>query len=371
VSPVRDLSALLCAGLTAGLLLFSGCTVSDAHLDSAFFTCAAPSDCGEGWSCVAETAYTPYFCAPECDPESCDGACVGENPSSCIRGCFIGRDGTPGPCPDEGFSCIRTSADSERGLCFPIDSCAQSADCEGAGACLSEILTEAGVENANNLYCVPTPEGTGCPDGSWEAFLSGSLEPICLPRCSVRDTRCPPSFACLSQLDRLAPLSPSIEGAVCTIGPYGLACQDDTNCFNGSCLETGSAQGQICTMTCNQASRIAGGCAGLIKPFTVEALLYTLECDEDAPSEDGSGLCTTRYTINFPGCTPEEDGAYPCASNLDCREVGFVGLRICTRSCAEDRECNEGAGDDPRAWLYECTDEGDCRFRSQVSADSP
>ena len=156
---------------------------------------------------------------------------------------------------------------------------------------------------------------------------------------------------------------------MCTIAAYGLSCQDDSNCFYGRCLESGSAQGKICTMTCNEASRIAGGCGALNKPNSLESLLYTLECDEAAPSEDGSGVCVARYSINFPGCTVEEGSAYQCASHLECREIGFGGVRICTRSCSEDRDCNEGLGSDPRRWLYECTPQV-IAFGTQTTSDT-
>ena len=66
--------------------------MESAFLEDALFECAAPGDCGEGWGCVPETTYTPYFCAPDCDPSTCDGACVGGEEQQCIRGCFIGED---------------------------------------------------------------------------------------------------------------------------------------------------------------------------------------------------------------------------------------------------------------------------------------
>ena len=345
--------------------------VESSFLDEELFLCAAPSDCGEGWGCVQETAYTPYFCAPDCNPDSCDGACVGEVSEQCIRGCFIGEDQTPGPCPTSDYSCVRTSADGDRGLCYPVQGCRTTEECGSEEVCLSELLEGSGAPVSDNLYCVPAPVQGRCPTGSVPALLDEETDPFCAARCSVGDTRCPPSFACLTQLDRLAPLSPQIDGAVCSIAAYGLSCQDDSNCFYGRCIESGSAQGKICSMTCNEASRLAGGCEGLNKPYSLESLLYTLECDEAAPSADGSGACVARYSINFPGCTEDEGSAYQCASHLECRQIGFGGVRICTRSCTEDSECNEGLGSDPRRWLYQCTPQGDCRFGTQTASAPP
>jgi hypothetical protein len=82
-----------------------------------------------------------------------------------------------------------------------------------------------------------------------------------------------------------------------------------------------------------------------------------MECDPDAPSSDGSGLCTSRYSINIP-CTQNPDDAFPCRSELDCRESGIGGREICTKDCIFDGECNEDLP--PELQIYECNEARFC-----------
>ena len=173
-------------------------------------------------------------------------------------------------------------------------------------------------------------------------------------------------MACLTQLQQLALLSDEIDGPTCSLGNYGLSCTDDTNCFVGSCLDTGSAQGSICTITCNEASRLASGCENLISPFSLEGLVARLECDPEAPSSDGSGLCVLRYKINFPGCTTEPGSAYECAEGLDCRRLSTAEgmIDLCTKDCETDADCNDELGSNMDNWFYECHPFGICLFES-------
>ena len=352
--------------LSAGLLALAatGCSVDREFLDTELFECTVSSECGEGWGCVEATPYAVDFCAPlpdDCDA-TCDGVCTGGEEAFCLRPCRLADDGTPSGCASEGFRCVRTSIERNDGLCYPIATCRDDADCGAGEVCLSEYLRELNPDNPqpfDNLYCVPRADdaGAGCPGGSstrpfWEP-TSGDI-PICYPNCTVTDTRCPPAMGCLTQLQQLSAV-PGIDGPQCALGNYGLSCDDDSNCFVGKCLDIGGAQGKICTVTCAEASRLAGGagCEALIYPFSLQGLFAQLECDSALPSDDGSGLCALRYRIQFPSCTQPGE-AYPCASGLDCRrffnEEG--SFTFCTRDCELAADCNGGLP--PDQWLYEC-----------------
>lgn len=358
--------------LLAGALLAaagtSGCAPDDGFLADDRFVCGGPSQCGDGWGCVRATPYADNFCAPGCD-ESCDGTCTGGEQPLCLRGCLIGEDGTPGSCQSADYSCIRTSIERNDGVCYPVQSCAVHEDCGPQELCLTQVLRELSRDPESlpldNFYCVPTPDAEGrCPAGSEPADVSGPGSPeVCFQTCEVFDPRCPPGFACLTQLQQIAPYLDEVDGPSCALGTYGLSCQSDTNCFVGRCLDTATAQGEICTLTCDEASRLAGGCEELIGPHQSAWYLYRLECDEAAPSADGSGLCVVRYATNFPGCTEEPGSAYECASSLECTQVPFFAADVCTKRCTTADECNTELGADPAGWIYDCAG-GFCLFES-------
>lgn len=339
------------------LVLLAGCAVDDSFLDTSLFPCAAASDCGQDWGCQRASPYASNFCAPRCDATNCEnGICSGDEVPLCLNACMIAEDGTPSDCQSEGFACIRTSIERDDGVCYPVRSCATSEQCDDGEVCLTEeIGLEVGESvPVDNLYCVPrVGEEGACPPGSSSGIGNPGMSDLCLPSCTVSDTRCPPGFACLTQLQQLAPLVEGLSGPVCTIGSYGLSCQNDTNCFVGRCEDTGTAQGKICTITCNEASRRAGGCENLMSPYSLNGLLYRMQCDEDAESSDDSGLCVVRYNVNFPGCTLAQGSAYECASGLECLQVEFSDgtTLLCTRDCATNEDCNaELTGPE----LYEC-----------------
>lgn len=366
MGPSRTLAVLAATVLLVG----GGCEVDDQFLDQDAFACMVGSDCGEGWSCVAATPYATNFCAPECS-DSCDGTCTGGRDPVCLRDCAIAEDGTPGRCQSEDFSCIRTSTERDMGVCYPTPSCESSDECAAGEVCLTELFRELNPDSSfpfDNLYCVPRANAEDeCPPGSTvPPFSPMGSTPICFPDCSVSDPRCPPAMACLTQLQQLAVLSEEIDGPTCAIGNYGLSCTDDTNCFVGSCLDTGTAQGKICSITCNEASRLASGCQNLISPYTLQGIVAGMACDPSAPSDDGSGLCVLRYKINFPGCTAEPGGAYECAEGLDCRTLPTGGgeVDVCTKDCETDEECNGELGSNRDNWLYECHPFGICLFPS-------
>ncbi|MCS6798424.1 MAG: hypothetical protein NZ898_07835 [Myxococcota bacterium] len=350
-----------------GMLLGSaaGCSVDDDYLDD-LYVCSSPSQCGPGWTCTRGSPYAPDFCAPRGDAASCEGVSTGGDDPACLDRCLIAPDGTPGACDGDGFSCVRTSSERDEGVCHPLRPCANSADCPPGEVCLREVL-EAWPDAQGDfsaLYCVPAPDEAGrCREGTARnPFQREGTAPMCWPRCTVADPRCPPAFGCLTQLHNITSLfecagdPECIEEPLCSPFTLGLTCQTDANCFYGRCLDTGTAQGRICTMSCNEASRRAGGCENLVNPYSLEGILFRMECDPAAPSPDGSGLCVVRYWINFPNCTREPGSAYPCASSLECRtfRVPASGgtVDLCTRSCLTDVDCNQDRV--PGYPLYQC-----------------
>lgn len=338
-------------------LVLSACTVDKEFLETELFTCSVSPDCGEGWGCLRGTPYAVNFCAPDCD-ETCDGVCTGGEEPLCLQPCLIAEDGTPGECQSEDYACVRTSIERNDGLCYPITTCDADEDCGANEICLTSYLRSLNPDSTfplDNLYCVPRADegGLGCPAGSQVTpFLARGDTPICYPTCSVTDTRCPPAMACITQLQQIAPFLMGVEGPQCALGSYGLSCQDDTNCFSGRCLDTGTAQGKICTLTCGQASALASGCENLVHPYSIQGFFSRLECEPTAPSSDGSGLCIVTYKINYPNCTDEPGGAYPCASGLECRTLSTAegSIDLCTRECTSNEDCNAGAPEP----MYEC-----------------
>jgi hypothetical protein len=331
-------AAVLMAGFGAG-----ACSVDRDVLQERLFMCSTSEDCGPEWGCARASPYASDFCAPRCGDGQCDGICVrqqgfrGER-TLCLSGCRIAEDGTTSGCSADGYSCIRVSVESNEGVCYPVDSCSHAAQCGKDELCLSELVAPvAGDIRSDNLYCVPTAESEGgCPARSLPVDV-GERRRMCLATCTASDTRCPPGSGCMRPL--------AVAGAAnelpCFPGLYGVPCNDDTNCLFGQCEDVGDA-GRICTTSCDEAARIAGGCGGLM---SVERLgsVFHLECDPQAGGGEEGGLCVTRYGTGYPCTTPDSD-AYQCAEGLQCRTLatGEGEQKLCTRECTTDRECNEG-----------------------------
>jgi hypothetical protein len=341
------------------LIAVAGCSVDRTPLDTGLFPCATDSDCGEGWGCVRATPIAPDFCAPLCNGAACDGICTGGENPQCLRGCRINPDGSTSACPSNDFECVRTSVESDDGICYPVRTCNDHVECESSELCVSQVLRDrvsSGDTPFDHLYCVPSSSGgSPCPPG----FKMGSQGPdpsLCLAGCTMSDRRCPPGFACLDVLQYVAPYFTGIDGPVCDIGTYGLSCEDDSNCFLGRCMDTGTAQQSVCTLSCNEASARYGGCANMVSPNSLLGFFGTMECD---PSLGGDGgLCVLRYDIGFPGCTTDAGSAYECREGLYCHTFDFVGgpVNVCTRDCTMDEECNPEGGPNPADWRYSCID---------------
>lgn len=328
-APVLTLAAMV-------VLLSSGCKVRSGFVDTDLFPCSVASDCGEGWGCVRASPYASDFCAPICD-ETCDGICTEqEGASLCLRGCRISDEGVPSECLGEGFACIRTSTETNAGICYPVDGCSIQGDCEADHVCLSGFA--AGVPEAppiDNSFCVPSPGRVPCPARSTPVSLGGEFA-LCLATCEPPDTRCPPSFGCLEQFG----LFSAGREVPCFPGVYGTPCDDDTNCLFGRCLDTGGA-GKQCTTTCDDAQLQAFGCANLLN-LGIVSPVFELECDPSANGGADGGLCVTRYGVGFP-CTPDRP-AFTCLDGLECRPFptgGGATVDLCSKNCVVDEGCND------------------------------
>jgi len=364
-------STLFALVLVAAGLGLGGCRVDRGYLDRQLFSCDVASDCGAQWGCVRASPYASDFCATDCDAQSCDGICTEQGASGlCLRGCRIQEDGSTSSCPTSGLSCIRISTESDDGVCYPVDSCTADADCPDGGLCLGSVAAAVpGVSRTDNFYCVPRPKADGtCPLRSVPTNI-GFGGDICLATCASSDTRCPPSFGCLTQLGLFNP------GAdiPCFPGFYGTPCDDDTNCLLGRCIDTGDS-GRQCSIGCDEATRLYGGCGNLVSIGIISPTL-TLECDPSlASAEEPGGLCVTHYGVGFP-CAPGSD-AFPCAAGLSCtRFTSAAGeIDLCTQRCFGDRQCNMGEA--PRNYCFSgyCFPKGDvgarCTANGQCLSDA-
>ncbi|HJL05496.1 MAG TPA: dickkopf-related protein [Polyangiaceae bacterium LLY-WYZ-15_(1-7)] len=328
--------------LACALFAASACRVDDGFLDEDLFVCAGPSDCGEGWGCVRGSPYAVDFCAAHCADEgnaACDGICTEQDGRAlCLRGCRFDEEGLPSDCPGEGFACIRASAETDEGICYPVDPCRGPADCAEGEVCLAQLvgLSPEDTESAG-FYCVPAPDATGaCPPRS-QPVATGGGGSLCVATCDPPDTRCPPGFGCLLQS---AVFADEGEDVLCFPGLYGVPCDDDTNCLLGRCLDLGGP-GKQCTLACDEAARLAGSCGNL--PSLADAVgALDFECDPSANDGEDGGLCVTRSSIGFL-CTTPESNAYVCADGLECRSFPLADggeVRLCTTECRIDQQCN-------------------------------
>ncbi len=324
------------------LVVLSGaCTVDDSSLYTDLFQCEASNDCSDNWSCVRATPYASDFCAPDCASD-CDGVCVkqGDN-ESCLKGCRILDDNSTSECQSSDYDCIRVSAQEDVGICYPVQGCTESGDCDTGEECLTTLAVAFGISGGgyrvDNLYCVPAPsDPADCPARSVHTSAIFTGDPgfeMCLPVCDASDSRCPPAFGCLRQLAGAGGL------AACLPGIYGIPCDDDTNCMLGHCLDTG-AGGRFCTTTCGDAERIDFGCENISRDLNEFGLRYRLECDPAAGGGNDGGLCVPRYEIGMP-CTEPESDTFVCASGLECVAFADGGQTICTKECATSDDCNQ------------------------------
>lgn len=377
-------------------LLLSACVVeTPTILDDGFWACPTPEACGPDQACAEGNVYSTDFCRPACDqddPETCpDGVCTASG--ACLEACSIEPDGSPIGCPGEDFTCVRTSAERDVGVCYPVQSCSRSADCPHDGTvpqlCLNEALglpaTTSGMGlRFDNLYCTAAPDEEGrCPTGYLsfrvpDSDSSGASSIVCYPPCAIGDDGpfCPPATTCFRGFGELVGLP---DTPPCLPGVWGLPCEDDTHCLIGRCLPVGGGR-RACTETCAWAEENAGGCGGLERISEAFGVPTRASCEE----VEGAEVCVPRYDL-LSLC----DEQLECVgSNATCAPVRFDStmVHVCLRTCAADDDCVRGTGGQPgdyrcipvasvgicsrtRSLGSRCSDDLDCREGSCCNVD--
>ena len=352
------------ASLAAALLL--GCTVSPPDvLDEGFFACESAEDCGPDQGCAEGNVYSADFCRPACDrdePSSCPGG-VCTAAGACLRRCTIDPDGSAEGCAGPDFTCVRTDAIRDEGVCFPVEGCSRSSDCDDdvEQLCLNDALglptTTSGLR-FDNLYCTARPDEEGrCAQGylAFEiADTEGGRTPdgrprtttVCYPPCDPGggEPWCPPSTTCFRGFGELVG-SPSMPP--CLPGVWGLPCEDDTQCLLGRCLPVGDGQ-RACTETCEDADALIGGCGELGRFSEALGVSTRMRCE----AVEGERTCVPRYEL-----------LGLCDDHLDC--VGDEGtecetvrvdrettVHVCVRFCVDAEDCATETGGD--AQDYRC-----------------
>ena len=353
-------------------LLLVGCSVDlPPELDDGFYACVDSSDCAPDFACAEGNVYSVDFCRPACDrddPSTCpEGVCTAAG--ACLDRCTIGEDGSTSTCPGEEFTCVRTDAIRDEGVCYPVAGCSRTADCPTDGdvpqLCLNDALglpPTSMTLRFDNLYCTGAPDSEDrCPTG-YLSFrvneLSGRTRVVCYPPCVFDEEGvpgspyCPPSMTCFRGVGDLVGLP---DTPPCVPGIWGLPCADDTQCLVGTCLPVGDGR-RACTETCARAEENQGGCSGLESLGASFGAATRMTCE----SVGGEDVCVPRYDL-FSLCDHQLD----CVADVECTLVGppTQRARICLRACATAEDCAEGTGG--TADDYSCTD-GFCRRKMRV-----
>lgn len=372
------------------LSALSGCVVTPPELlDEGFFACTSPAECGPDQGCAEGNVYSPDFCRPACDlddPSSCpDGVCTARG--ACLERCTIQPDGSNDGCASPDFTCVRTDAIRDEGVCFPVEGCSRTSDCNDdvEQLCLNDALGLPASTTAlrfDNLYCTARVDAEGrCAEGYLRftfADPEGGTTAVCYPPCdpSGGAPYCPPSTTCFRGFGELAgfPATPP-----CLPGVWGLPCEDDTQCLIGRCLPVGEDQDgtarRACTETCEDAEALGLGCDGLSTFAEALGVGTRMHCGEVR----GEEVCVPRYDLlalcdDSLACVGG-DGAACEAVEVDVDTVAHVCIRFCidAQDCASetggeaaDYRCIETAGPSgvcmrKRPLGGRCADDEDCR----------
>ncbi len=324
-----------------------GCAVTPpAVIDDGLFACTDPAeDCGPGQGCAEGNVYSPDFCRPACDPDdpsSCPGGvCTARG--ACLAGCTILADGSDTGCAEE-FTCVRIDALRDDGVCWPVDGCTRSDECDDeTEQCINEALGLPAMTSSlsfDNLYCTARPdEEQRCPEGylTFDApsptDLRGTVR-VCYPPCAVDgSTLCPPATTCFGPFGDIFTGSP--ERPPCFPGFWGLPCEDDTHCLIGRCLPVGEGR-RACTETCAGAEGL-GGCQGLDGLGEGLFVFSRLTCEDVG----GVETCVPRFDLGSL-CDAQLD----CVADAPCAAVtlGDIDTRACVRACDSSADCVAGTG---------------------------
>lgn len=329
------------------LFLLIGCAVDfPPVIDDGFFVCAIPEDCGDGQGCAEGNVYSADFCRPACsieDPSSCpDGVCTAAG--ACLERCTIDPDGTPVGCNRPEFTCVRTDAMRDEGVCFPVRGCSRTPDCNTSEQCMNEALglPAATIDEDlrfDNLYCSGAPDADDrCPMGYLSfrfATLDGGALTVCYPPCELDGDGpwCPPSTTCFRGFGEVVgtPDTPP-----CVPGVWGLPCADDTQCLIGRCLPVGRGR-RACTETCADAEAL-GGCQALESLSEVFGTPVRNACELVGDEE----VCVPRFDL-LSLCSEQLECV---GSNTACIEVmiGETRAHVCVRPCTDPQDCAAGTG---------------------------
>ena len=352
------------------LLSFSGCTASrPAVVDDGLFACLSAEDCGPGQGCAEGNVYSPDFCRPACDlddPSTCpDGVCTVTG--ACLESCTINADGTTSGCHGDEFTCVRTDALRDEGVCYPVEGCSRTADCATDGGsdpqlCLNDALSlptttlEEGYR-FDNLYCTASPDAEErCPGGYLNyrfASSDGTATSVCFPPCELDGDGpfCPPATTCFRGFGELV----GSEDTPCLPGVWGLPCEDDTQCLLGRCLVVGDDGRRACTETCADATADHGGCDGLERFSEVVGSAIRMTCETVRDQE----VCVPRFDL-LSLCDDQLDCV---GTGTTCTEV-LIGptttAHVCIRDCVDAQDCASGTGG--LASEYRCVDLGGPSF---------
>lgn len=312
----------------SGVALFAlGCVVAPPDLTGSPYPCDNDQDCIDGWVCADIGVLGHDVCRPRCDPASPATSCPAGFCTSagvCWDTCRIASDGAlDHPC-NGGLTCVRRNGFTGEGLCMPTAGCTVSSECVVASEdCANEVFRlpasdGATMFSADHSVCIATPEGDQldrCPTGY---FANNG---ICIPSCDQTNDRCPPGMACVKGLG-------SVLGAAgrsaCLIGWRGLPCRDDSECYEGRCLQLASGL-HTCTFTCAQAEAASSEGCDLLDGYPIAGFGgLDFECD-------AAGMCAAQGSVGAP-CNE----GMPCHPEIAClNDTGGV----CTQTCSSRPDC--------------------------------
>lgn len=304
-------------------LLATGCFVPSPDLSAHPFDCDTDQDCIDGWLCADIGVLGHDVCRPRCDPEHATTTCTGfcSSAGACWDTCHIASDGALDRACNGGLTCVRRNAFTGEGLCMPAAGCSVSSDCTSANTdCLNavfQIPSSSGTssQSSDHSVCIATPESDRCPAGYF------SNNGLCIPSCDQTDDRCPPGMACVKGVG-------SVLGAAgrsaCLTGWHGLPCRDDSECFEGRCLELASGL-HTCSFTCEQALEASPAGCDLLDGYVISGFGgLDFECD-------AAGMCAPLGAVGAP-CNQ----GMPCHPEIAClNETGGV----CTATCTQSAQC--------------------------------
>lgn len=311
----------------APVLFAAGCIVSPPDLTSEPFACDNDQDCIDGWTCADLGVLGHDVCRPGCDPASPHAGCPSGFCTSagvCWDSCSIASDGALDHGCRGALTCVRSNGYTGEGLCMPTAGCTVSTDCtEASYDCANEVFhlpasNGASMFSADHSVCIATAQGDDhdrCPAGY---FTNNG---ICIPSCDQTNDRCPPGMACVKGLGGVLGAA---GRSACLTGWRGLPCRDDSECFEGRCLELASGL-HTCSFTCAEADAAGPFGCDILDGYPIAGFGgLDFECDS-------AGMCAPLGAVGAP-CNE----GMPCHPEIAClNDTGGV----CTTTCQTRAQC--------------------------------